>query len=263
MRGGISTVGRGHPDDFPGTRKFWEKNQMSIIVDRDDEFHHAHGQHFALVCPACAVLSHISPVSTPRYADLDRYKPKEVGVVFRCDACNSPIFLKYLVKNYGDDQVELSSNYLEIERTAEQFDFTYLPEDSEMLFREALTCFSQGAMNAFASMCRRTITLVFHDLGETGKMQIFDQCNDIREMAEIDDETFETVRRVLFDSEEGRDSIPLITPTQAGALLEFMRDILYQAYVRKGKLQQAMMMRRYLTEDPSEDAPAQEHRSAG
>jgi hypothetical protein len=236
---------------------------MSIFVDKDDEFHHAHGQHFAVVCPSCAVLSHITPVSTPRYNELDRYKPKEVGIVYRCDACSAPVFLKYQVKSYADDRVELSSNYLEIERPVEQFDFTYLPEESELLFREALTCFSHNAMNAFASMCRRTVRQVFRDLGETGKMQIFDQCNEIRELAEIDDQTFELLRRILFDSEDGRESMPTINASQAGVLLEFMRDILYQSYVRKGKLQQAMMMRRYLTEEGEPESSAYRNRSAG
>ena len=236
---------------------------MSIFVDKDDRFHHAHGQHFTVVCPSCTVLSHISPVSTPRYSELERYKPKEVGIVYRCDACSAPVFLRYQVKNYADDRVELSSNYVEIERPAEQFDFTYLPEESEQLFREALTCFTHGAMNAFASMCRRTVRQVFRDLGETGKMQIFDQCNEIREMAEIDDQTFEVVRRTLFDSDDGRESMPVIDAVQAGVLLEFMRDVLYQSYVRKGKLQQAMMMRRYLTEENDRQAVAYEGRSAG
>lgn len=236
---------------------------MSIFVDRDDKFHHAHGQHFAVVCPACSVLSHISPVSTPRFDDLDRFKPKEVGVVFRCDACNTPIFLKYPVKAYTEDQVELSTNYLEVERPVERFDFTYLPEDSEVLFREALSCFSHNSVNAFASMCRRTAKRVFEDLGETGKMQIFDQCNEIRRMAEIDDDTFEVVRRVLFDSDEGRSPLTMLSTAQAGVLLEFMRDILYQSYVRKGKIQQAMMMRRYLAEEPEEETQDSAARSAG
>jgi len=236
---------------------------MSIFIDKDDKFHHAHGQHFAVVCPSCAVLSHITPVSTPRYGELDRFKPKAVGIVYRCDACSAPVFLKYQVKNYADDRVELSSNYLEIERPVEQFDFTYLPEESELLFREALNCFSHSAMNAFASMSRRTVRQVFRDLGETGKMQIFDQCNEIRELAEIDDQTFELVRRILFDSEDGRESMPVINASQAGVLLEFMRDILYQSYVRKGKLQQAMMMRRYLTEDGEPESSVLESRSAG
>ena len=38
---------------------------------------------------------------------------------------------------------------------------------------------------------------------------------------------------------------------QAGVLLEVVKDLLYQAYVRRGRLQQAMMVRRYFAEDAS------------
>ncbi len=234
---------------------------MSIFVDKDDKFHHAHGQHFAVSCPSCSVLSHISPVSWPHFAELERFKPSEVGVVFRCDACGDPVFLKYPVKAYLEDRVELSTNYQEIERPRERFDFTYLPEDSETLFREALSCYSSNCMNAFASMCRRTVRHVFQDLGESGKMRIFEQCNDIRDMAEVDEETFDVIREVLFDSDDQLDTLPMLNASQAGVLMEFMRDILYQSYVRKGKLQQAMMMRRYLTEDTPAEAPAEQDRS--
>ncbi len=234
---------------------------MSILVDKDNRFHHDHGQHFAVVCPTCNVLSHLSPVSTPRFEDLIRFKPNDVGVVYRCDACSAPVFLKYPVKAYSDVEVELSSNYSEIERPIERFDFSFLPEDSEVLFREALNCFSHNAVNAFASMCRRTVKRVFEDLGETGKMQIFDQCSDIRDMAEIDDETFEVIRRILFDSDA--ESMPMVRTSQAGVLLEFMRDILYQSYVRRGKIQQAMMMRRYLADDQTDDEVDASAQSAG
>ena len=36
---------------------------------------------------------------------------------------------------------------------------------------------------------------------------------------------------------------------EAGVLLELLKDLLYQAYVRKGKLQQAMMVRRFFAEE--------------
>jgi hypothetical protein len=36
---------------------------------------------------------------------------------------------------------------------------------------------------------------------------------------------------------------------EAGVLLEVMKDMLYQAYVRLGKLQQAMMVRRFFDEN--------------
>ncbi|MGB5622939.1 MAG: hypothetical protein WBN65_10640 [Gammaproteobacteria bacterium] len=234
---------------------------MSIFVDKDDQFHHAHGQHFAVSCPSCSVLSHISPVSWPRFDELERFKPNEVGVVFRCDACGEPVFLKYPIKAYLEDRVELSTNYQEIERPRERFDFTYLPEDSEILFREALNCYSANCMNAFASMCRRTVRHVFADLGESGKMRIYEQCNDIRDMAEVDEETFDLVRQILFESDGQLDNMPMLSGSQAGVLMEFMRDILYQSYVRKGKLQQAMMMRRYLTEDAAVEALPEGNRS--
>ncbi len=226
---------------------------MPIFVDKDDQFHHDHGQHFALACPTCAVFSHITPMSTPRYAELMRYKPADAGIVYRCDSCNSPVFLKFPVKAYTPERVELSSNYQEIERPTETFDFTYLPEETETLFREALTCYSQNTLNAFASMCRRTIGHLFADLGDVGRMRVFEQCNDIRQIADVDEETFDLVRKVLFDTDGSRDSLPILNSAQAGVLLEFMRDILYESYVRKGKLQQAMMMRRFFADEPGED----------
>jgi len=225
---------------------------MPMFVNKDGEFHHDHGQHFALTCPSCGVFSHMSAMAVPDYDQLSRHKPPETGLVFRCDNCNASVFLRFPVKAYTEDHVELSSNFAEVERPREHFDFTYLPEELEALFREALECYSMNALNAFASMCRRTAQFVFRDLGETGKIRIFEQCNEIRALAEIEGATFNSIRRVLFDTDAVKDSMPLITAIEAGVLLEFMRDILYESYVRKGRLQQAMMMRRYVAEQVEE-----------
>jgi hypothetical protein len=219
-----------------------------MFVDKESGFHHDHGQHFALTCSSCSVFAHMTPVAVPSFNDLSRFKPPETGLVFRCDNCNAPVFLRFPVKAYTEERVELSTNFTEVERPKENFDFTYLPEDTEVLFREALACYSMNALNAFASMCRRTVQRVFADLGENGKMRIFEQCNEIRDMAEVEGATFNVVRRVLFDTDASREGMPLVTPVEAGVLMEFMRDILYECYVRKGRLQQAMMMRRYVAE---------------
>jgi hypothetical protein len=221
---------------------------MPMFVDKSGSFLHDHSQHFALNCPSCGVFAHMTAVAIPSFAELSRYKPPDTGIVFRCDNCNSPVFLRFPVKAYTEDHVELSTNFVELERPKESFDFTYLPEETEVLFREALECYGFNALNAFASMCRRTIQRVFQDLGETGKMRIFEQCNEIRELAEVEGATFNVVRRVLFDTDAAREGMPLVTPIEAGVLMEFMRDILYETYVRKGRLQQAMMMRRYVAE---------------
>ena len=61
---------------------------------------------------------------------------------------------------------------------------------------------------------------------------------------------FAIVKKVLFEADgPGRPGPPMIDNFQAGMLLEVIKDLLYQAYVRRGRLQQAMMVRRYFAED--------------
>jgi hypothetical protein len=223
---------------------------MPVYVDANSRLNHDQERSLAINCPHCQAFSHITAVSVPNYAELVASRPSQVGVVYRCDACNAPIFLRFAVKLYGSNRVELSNNFVELERAKEKFNFTYLPEASERLFREALSCYSAGHFNAFASMCRRTAQAVFHDLGDSGRLRIFDQINEAREMAEIDMETFGTVKKVLFGTDaDAWPSMPDIEVYEAAVLLELMKDLLYQAYVRKGKLQQAMMVRRFFAEE--------------
>ena len=39
---------------------------------------------------------------------------------------------------------------------------------------------------------------------------------------------------------------------EAGIALEVMKDLLYEAYVRKGKLQQAMLVRRFFLDETTQ-----------
>jgi hypothetical protein len=223
---------------------------MSVYVDANSRLHHDQERSLALNCPHCQVFSHITAVSVPQFAELTAARPTHVGIVYRCDACNAPVFLRFAVKIYGSNRVELASNFVELERAREKFNFTYLPEDSEKLFREALACYSGGQFNAFASMCRRTTQTLIRDLGENGRMRIFNQLAEAREMAEIDAETFASVKKVLFGSDaDPWPSMPEIGAYEAGVLLELVKDVLYEAYVRKGKLQQSMMVRRFFAEE--------------
>ena len=223
---------------------------MSVYVDANSRLHHDQERSLALNCPHCQVFSHISAVSIPQYSELVASRPNQVGVVYRCDSCNAPIFLKYPVKMYASNRVELANSFVELERAREKFSFTYLPEEGEKLFREALACYSAGLFGAFASMCRRTAQAVFHDLGENGRLRTFDQIAEARDMAEIDGETFAAIKKVLFGTDaETYPSLPELGPDEAAVLLELLKDILYQAYVRRGKLQQATMVRRFFAEE--------------
>ena len=148
------------------------------------------------------------------------------------------------------DRVELSGSFQELERPREKFGFTHLPEEADVLFREALACFSAGCYNAFASLCRRTMQAVYADVGDSGKLKLFAQLNDVREMAELDQQTFNVVRKVLFGSDaDPRSDLPTLDTASAGVLLEVVKDLLYQCYVRRGRLQQAMTMRRYFVDE--------------
>ena len=161
-----------------------------------------------------------------------------------------PIFLRFTVRVYGATRIELSPQFTEIERAREKFSFTYIPEDIELLFREALACFSQGAFNAFASMCRRAMLAMFADLGEAGKLRVFDELNAVRELANLDTDIFNKLKNVLFGADlDGRSTLPLLDGYEAGIMLETVKDLMYEAYVRKGKLQQAIMVRRFFLDE--------------
>ena len=223
---------------------------MSIYVTPQDELHVEH-QGIALTCPHCLTLTHLTPVAVPRFEDLARHKPKQVGVVFRCDACGEPVFLKFFARTYSALRIELAPNYVEVERARENFPLTYLPDEAEMLFKEALACYSANCFNAFGSMVRRTAQSLFRELGERGKLEMFDTLQEIRTLAEFDDANFATLRGVLFGSDSDPwPNQPTLDAEQAGILLEVMRDLLYQTFVRKARLLQAMSFRKYIAAPP-------------
>ena len=43
--------------------------------------------------------------------------------------------------------------------------------------------------------------------------------------------------------------LPLLDSYEAGIVLEVVKDLLYEAFIRKGKLQQAMSVRRYFLDE--------------
>jgi hypothetical protein len=154
-------------------------------------------------------------------------------------------------------RIDLASSYIEIERARESFPLTYLPEEAEILFKEALESYASGCFNAFGSMTRRTAQSLFHELGDHGKLELFDTLQEIRTLAELDDDTFSEIRAVLFGSDSDPwPNQPSLNVEQAGILLEVMRDLLYQTFVRKARLTQAMTFRKFVAPSKPQSAPA-------
>jgi hypothetical protein len=190
----------------------------------------------------------MSPQSVPDTTSLLRDKPKHVGLVYQCDACHAPVFLRFAVREYKDNRVELLRNFVELERPKERFAFSYLPKPTEIMFREALACYSSNSFNAFASMCRRAARSSFAALGEGGKLRAFEEVMAAQDIAGIDDGTFILVKTVLFGTGQQED-LPLLNRAEAGILLEVLKDMFYQCFVRKGKLTRAIKVRQFFVSE--------------
>jgi hypothetical protein len=236
------------------TQQHEPRTNMSLYIDSDSHLHHDQEKNLVVTCPHCLTVSHITPSAVPRFEDLQLYRPNHVGLVYLCDACHSPIFLRFTVRAYGSNRIELSPQFTEVERARERFSFTYVPEEVERMFREALNCYTHGAFNAFASMCRRAMQAMFADLGDAGRLRLFDELNEVRDLADISPEIFAKMKSVLLGAElDASSPLPLLDGYEAGILLEVAKDLVYEAYVRRGKLQQAIMVRRFFLDETGTD----------
>lgn len=219
---------------------------MSMTINFKDEANDVVDTHFTVKCPHCAVPSGLSAISIPRYKLLQRYKPRHTGVTYQCDACGEPVFLRFPVRHdYGNYKVYLDdTKYEEIQRPQENYEFKYLPDDVAADFREALNCYAQSCFNAFAAMCRRSLQAAATDLGAKGKDKVQKQIEDLKNMAEIDGETFEVLQTIILAGHDGaHPHLPPLSSDRAEILLELIKDVLYQLFVRKKKIEEASQKR--------------------
>nr|WP_159075760.1 hypothetical protein [Muricauda brasiliensis] len=67
----------------------------------------------------------------------------------------------------------------------------------------------------------------------------------MKEMADIDDETFDVLTQIIIDGHDGsHPHLPNLGPDRAEILLELIKDVMYQLFVRKGKLKKASELRK-------------------
>ncbi len=219
---------------------------MNVYIDRQEGFRAPEGTAAAGECPHCGAYAQLALVAAPEFDRLTANRPAQVGAAFQCAACHEPRFVKFTVRSYGDQRIELAPSFVEVERPQERFPFQYLSDATARLFREALQCYSANCPNAFASMCRRTAQSVFEELGEGARLKWFELVKEVAALCDLDDDITQTMEDILLGREE---HLPEIGAGQAAVLLETMKDILYQSYVRTAKLKAAMRMRRYFAEE--------------
>jgi hypothetical protein len=213
---------------------------VSLYVNKNNGFQQT--ETISRECPHCGAHAQLLPLATPSYEALISARPRNVGIVYRCAACNEPRFLRTPVRAFEHDRVELSSSLAEIERVSERFQYSYVPPAIEALLREALECYTASCYNAFASMCRRTAQRAFADLGGHAPRRWQEQMWEVLKIGEVDARTAESISGVLFGDGAAP---PDIGPDEAAVLIEVIKDLVYQSYVRTAKLQAAMRMRRY------------------
>ena len=93
----VAGVAPGQTSTAPGLQ--WEiKNPMTFEIYSNNALQHIVDESFSTTCPHCNALSSLSLVSAPRQQYIQRFKLEWVGFVFRCDACNQPVFRKSRAK---------------------------------------------------------------------------------------------------------------------------------------------------------------------
>jgi hypothetical protein len=160
------------------------------------------------------------------------------------------------VRAFEQERIELAPSVVEIERPRERFPFSYLPANVEPLLREALECHSAGCYNGFAMLARRAVETALASLGPAARQRWGEKLQEIVEIAELDAATARTLEAVLF----GQGPTPLIGASEAAVLIETVKDLFHQAYVRSAKLRAAMAMRRFFAGEQSKITPLERHR---
>jgi len=223
-----------------------------MYLDSSNRFHHTGAR--SSQCPHCGAHAHLTPTATPDFMDLQRLRPTSAGVVLHCDGCKAPLFRKYRIKNFGPQRIEFHADGIDVEKREERFSTNYLPPIIAAYFKDAMGCYRAGLVQAFAAMCRLTIQAVISERGESMQLKLYDQVDDIASLAELDEESMTVVQDILFDTRA--DTIYQageLDRGNAAILLEVMKDLLHQVYIRRGRLSKALRMRQFFARREDEE----------
>lgn len=194
------------------------------------------------VCPNCRVKANLTAVSIPRYNQINRYNLRQVGIVYKCDNCSSPVFGETKVKIRKPD-FTLSTDVEILTKPKVEFEFGYLPDSVQRDFEEATDCYSNDNFNAFAAMCRRTVQSASEELGADDS-SVQKQIKELRRMSIVGEEEFDQLKQIMLSGHDGaHPQLPPMNKKRADVLLEMMKDTLHELFVRKAKIQESVDLR--------------------
>ncbi len=189
-------------------------------------------------CPHCSVynpnLSIVGgDIGTQNYDGSDERTWK----IYTCSKCAG------VVSAYSTKQSNKVVEYFPSQQ-AETFEYEYLDGDVADDFKEALKCYSNKCYNAFAAMCRRTIQSAATALGAEGKDRVTKQITDLKELVEIDPDTYSVLEQIIVAGHDGaHPHLPKLSPERSVTLLELMKDVLNELFVRKAKIKKSLDQR--------------------
>jgi hypothetical protein len=140
------------------------------------------------------------------------------------------------------------------DRPEDGFGYPYLPQPVATYFHEALACYRHGLNLSCTAMCRLTAQAVFSDLGENAKLKIYDQVEDVLRLANADDKFHRQIRDIIFDTNSSTlFHLQGVDREVTAVLLEVMKDVLHQSYIRRALLQKKLKMRRFFASQQEQD----------
>jgi len=206
-------------------------------------------------CPHCQTQTPMTPVSRPDFTAISACKPRITGLSFLCLECNNPVLVRYSVEHIGETEIELGQMPPVENRPDDRINLNYLPAAVKKPYVDALGCYQHELIEPFGLMCRQTMQAIIKNLGEAGKMKVFNQVEELREMLDIDPAIFDTVSDTLFDNKRSLMNQRVFGKTEAAVALEVLKDILYQLYVRKNRLERAFSMRQFFASQGANITP--------
>lgn len=195
------------------------------------------------LCPHCNTVSTLTAVSPPSAGVASSRALKEVIAGYACDHCNRaiPIIWEVMRCDSGGIFVGYPKEVISVR---EPFEFAHVPEIVRNDIEEALNCLSVRSFNGFAAMCRRTIQATCQYLGVGGSTKVEKQINELNELAELDPETFSSLRSIMLGGHDGaHPQLPAVDLDRAALLLQLLKDVTYQLFTRPGLVKEAAAKR--------------------
>ena len=193
----------------------------------------------AMRCPHCEVFVRMVPQGTPSWQWLDTHRPRRLGLSLLCPSCRMPVFITSGPINYRDNTIEFTEGWTPSQRAAERFDFDLLPASLQDAAIEAFGCYRDEYWQAFALLAHEIVGQAARELGADGRLQLFNAVTEAASLSGVEPALARLCRNLLFDLEP-EDGLPDLSPRGAQVLAALLRDLLYEAFVRRGRLSRAM-----------------------